>query len=198
LQIKKQNSIFDGLEEKETVWMSHGDKVESLPKGFEVIGSTLDCETAAIANTKKQLYGFQFHPEVFHTKKGLKMIENFVVGVCKAKQEWLMKEFAKQKIEEIKKQAIDKKVIVLVSGGVDSTVCLCLISKALGKDRVLGLHFDTGFMRKNESKEVIEEINKQEYSEVKLVDASSEFFKSLEGIIDPEKKRERQANGHKA
>ncbi len=190
-QIKSEKKgIFEGIEKEFNVWMSHGDKVESLPQGFEKAGSTDDCEFAAIANEEKKIYGLQFHPEVTHTENGLKIISNFIFNVCKCEKNWTMENYLEQKIEEIKKEAGDKNVFLLLSGGVDSTVCLALLDKALGSDRIHVLHVDTGFMRKNESEFVKTELEKLGIQKVHTIEAEEQFLNALEGIVEPEEKRE--------
>ncbi|HZX20020.1 MAG TPA: glutamine-hydrolyzing GMP synthase [archaeon] len=183
------NVLFNGLPKEFTVWMSHGDTVESLPKGFENIGETEDCANAAIMNEEKQIYGLQFHPEVSHTQNGLKILSNFVFDVCGAHQNWTMENFLAEKIDEIQKETGDKNVFLLMSGGVDSTVALVLLDKALGSDRIHALHVDNGFLRKNESETVVRELENLGLGEIHLVDASKEFLEKLEGIVEPEEKR---------
>ena len=190
LEIKNKAAIFSGLGKKENVWMSHGDKVSALPKGFEAIASTADCGNAAVADFERNFFGLQFHPEVTHTAKGMKIFENFVFGVCGCRKDWSMRDFAREKIDEIKKQAGEKNVFLLASGGVDSTVALALLSKALGKERVFSLHVDTGFMRKNESKGIKEALESLGYCSLKVAGAEAQFFGALQGVSEPEKKRE--------
>ncbi|MFC1691181.1 glutamine-hydrolyzing GMP synthase [Nanoarchaeota archaeon] len=184
IDIKNKNDLFQGLNDSETVWMSHGDNVEEIPKGFEILASTADCPVAGMGNGK--YFGLQFHPEVTHTPNGMKILENFV-NICKAKKEWTMKNFANEKIEEIKKQANEKNVFLLVSGGVDSTVGFVLLNKALGAERVHGLHIDNGFMRKDESILVKESL--AHYPNLHIYDASDEFLDSVKDVYDPEEKR---------
>ena len=189
LEIKNHQLLFDGFGEKEIVWMSHGDIVEKLPKGFQVIASTKECENAAIADFARKIFGLQFHPEVSHTKNGLKILENFVVKVCNCKREWTMGKYVGEKQREIVKAVGNKNVFMLVSGGVDSTVALALLSKALGRERIAALHVDTGFLRENESKKIMDKINSLGFCELHFVNASKEFFSALKGVIDPEEKR---------
>ncbi|MFA4855346.1 MAG: glutamine-hydrolyzing GMP synthase [archaeon] len=190
LAILKKEPLFHGLGKKETVWMSHGDRVEELPPGFEVIGSTADCENAAVADFSRNFFGLQFHPEVTHTPNGMKMLGNFVFGVCRCEKDWSLRGFVEEKVAGIRKQAGEKNVFLLASGGVDSTVALALLSRALGKERVFSLHVDTGFMRKNESASIKKVLASLGFSELKVVDASDDFFAALKGIADPERKRE--------
>ena len=189
LEIDERKGLFSGLEEKEPVWMSHGDKVEEMPAGFEAIAKTSDCKSAAMANFDKRLFGLQFHPEVTHTPHGMKILENFVFGVCKCEKNWSMKNFLEQKVEEIKERASGKNVFLLASGGVDSTVALALLDKALGQERVYSLHVDTGFMRKKESESVDRALKELGFGNFHVVQAEKEFFESVEGIAEPEKKR---------
>ncbi len=190
LDVGKASGLFAGLAEVETVWMSHGDRVEGLPKGFKVLAGTSDCETAAVADLSRKFFGLQFHPEVTHTPHGLKVLENFVFGVCGCKKDWSIEDFVERKTAEIRKQVRQRNVFLLASGGVDSTVALSLLNRALGRERVKALHVDTGFMRKNESEKVVEALKKQGFSSLDVVDGSEAFFRAVEGLADPEKKRE--------
>lgn len=189
LEIKNKKQLFAGMSSKEIVWMSHGDKVSVLPEGFEVIASTADCENAAIADFSRNYFGLQFHPEVTHTRHGLKILENFALGVCKCEPNWTIENYIGQKCGEIRKQVGDRNVFLLASGGVDSTVAFVLLEKALGTKKVFALHIDTGFMRKNESKAVSLALHKQGFSNFRSVNAEKEFFEALRGIIGPEEKR---------
>lgn len=189
LAVRKEVPLFEGLGDDETVWMSHGDTVIKLPYGFEIIGSTSDCEAAAVANVKKKLYGIQFHPEVTHTPNGMKILANFLFNVCRCKKEWSMENFIQSKVNELKKQVGNKKVFMLASGGVDSTVALALLADSLGNEKVHSLHVDTGFMRKGESNEVEDALKSLGYTNFNVLDASERFFKALENVVEPEEKR---------
>lgn len=190
MRLEKESAVFDGLPEKQVVWMSHHDQVVKAPKGFEVIGTTDICRIAAIAHEEKKFYGFQFHPEVVHTEHGMEMLANFVFDVCDCEKDWSMQNYLEKKIEEIQKKARDKKVLLLASGGVDSTVTLALLGMALEKSKIFALHVDTGLMREKETSEVKEALEKLGLAELRVVDYSNDFFKELEKVIDPEKKRE--------
>ena len=185
----EKSLLFKDLPKEFSVWMSHGDKVKKLPPGFEKAGSTNDCEYAAIFNEEKRIYGLQFHPEVTHTENGNQIISNFIFNVCNASKNWTMENYLHEKIEEIKKEVHDKNVFLLLSGGVDSTVALALLDKALGSERIHALHVDTGFMRENESEIVKTELEKLGIKEVHLVNAKERFLEKLEKVYEPEEKR---------
>ena len=182
-------SLLDNVLKKTVVWMSHGDSVAKMPTGFKNVAKTNDCEIAAMADAKRQIYGLQFHPEVHHTKEGTKMIENFVFKICKAEKNWKINNIVDDLIEKIKKQSKNKNVFILVSGGVDSSVAFALLTKALGKERVLGLYIDTGFMRLNESNEIKENFARAGFDNLETINASQDFFASLKDIYEPEEKR---------
>jgi GMP synthase (glutamine-hydrolysing) len=190
-QMKKEraSALTEGLSAKEQVWMSHGDSVQQLPKGFERIGSTIDCENAAIQDVEKKLFGLQFHPEVTHTPNGMKILENFVLKICKAERNWSMDDYADKKAVEIRQKAGKKKVFLLASGGVDSSVALALLQKALPLQQLFALHVDTGFMRKNESEEVEGSFSKLGIKNFKVLRVGNEFFAALKGVVEPEQKR---------
>ena len=168
--------------------MSHGDTVQKLAPGFAMIGQTADCIHAAVANIEKKFYGVQFHPEVTHTEQGTKMLNQFL-DICKVKRDWSIEQFMEEEIEIIKEKIGDKKVFLLVSGGVDSTVCFALLEKALGKNRVYGLLVDHGLMRLNEAPEVKEALNKIGFKNLHVTNKSNEFFTGLKNKTDPEEKR---------
>ncbi|MDO8428164.1 MAG: glutamine-hydrolyzing GMP synthase [Candidatus Diapherotrites archaeon] len=189
LEIIEKTKLLDGLEKKEIVWMSHGDSVIELPANFKEIARTHTLRNAGIMHQQKQIYGLQFHAEVKHTVHGMKILENFLFKICKTEKDWNSKHFLENKIKEIQQQTENKKVLVLASGGVDSTVCLALLAKALPSEQIIGLHIDTGFMRFNESKEVKKALNKVGYWNLKVIDGKYEFFFPLQRIIDPEEKR---------
>lgn len=189
LFVEEKEDIFKGLKDKEAIWMSHGDQVVKMPEGFELIGATTDCPVAAMRNKAKKIFGFQFHPEVRHTKRGLDILSNFVFDICKMKPDWKVDDMMKELTDGLKDEAKDKKVFLLVSGGVDSTVSFALLEKALGLDGVYGLHVDNGFMRKDESRKVVEYLKKAGFPDLQMVDASARFLKAVEGAVDPETKR---------
>jgi len=139
LQIKKSDSpLLKNIPQNSLAWMSHGDNVSKLPAGFSAIACTSDCEFAGVENAEKKIYGIQFHPEVTHSEYGNKFLENFAVDICGCKKSWSIKSYVPQISEKIAKAAEGKKVFLLVSGGVDSTVAFVLLNKVLGQERVLG------------------------------------------------------------
>ena len=190
----KNTSILNNVSSKTIVWMSHGDSVARMPAGFNKIAATNDCPIAGMADEKRQIYGLQFHPEVHHTVEGTKMIENFVFNICQAEKNWRIENIVDDLIQKIVEThsnvAVPKNVFILVSGGVDSSVAFALLTKALGKERVIGLYIDTGFMRLNESIEIQENFKKAGFDNIQTYDASQDFFASLKNKYDPEEKRQ--------
>ncbi|MBT4917525.1 glutamine-hydrolyzing GMP synthase, partial [Candidatus Peregrinibacteria bacterium] len=188
VEIKDKRGVLEGIETQEKTWMSHFDQVTEAPEGFEVVASTSDCPVAATANYEKNIYTLQFHPEVTHTPCGMTILENFV-NLSGAKREWSIDTYIDDITKEIQDKVEDKKVFLLISGGVDSTVAFLLLAKALGQDRVYGLFVDIGFMRKNEKKEVSEALKKVGVTNLHVYDAGDEYFAALEGKYEPEEKR---------
>ncbi len=194
LKIDAPGDLFEGVPASSDVWVSHGDSVEKLPDGFDVLGSTEDCAVAAMTHRAKNIYGVQFHPEVTHTEFGQRILENFVRRVCRCDSSW--KPSSAETIDAIEtdirtRVGATKKVLFFVSGGVDSSVAYKLCSDALGSDRVHGVYVDTGFMRKNESTEVIAAYEKAGFRNVRLRDASTEFLAAVGSETNPETKRKR-------
>lgn len=188
LSPQKSSPIFKGISKKTKVWMSHGDMVRKLASGFEVIGKTPDCSMAAVACHAKNFYGIQFHAEVTHTDEGMKILNNFL-NICDVKHDWSIEKFMDDEIEIIKKKIGDKKVFLLVSGGVDSTVCFALLEKALGAERVYGMLVDTGLMRLNEAAKVQKTLKSAGFKNLHVADKKEFFLGKLKGVYDPEQKR---------
>ncbi|MBU0662771.1 glutamine-hydrolyzing GMP synthase, partial [Candidatus Micrarchaeota archaeon] len=188
LIVDRASALFKGLDKTEIVWMSHGDTVLRMPPGFRKAGNTFDCDYAAMENKRARMFGLQFHPEVTHTEHGMKVLGNFVFGVCKAKKGWGMAGFLREKVKEVKRKVGKRSVFMLASGGVDSTVCLALLGKAIGAKRIFALHVDTGFMRKDESAGIAKALEKAKIK-LEVLDAGAQFFGKLDGVAEPEDKR---------
>ncbi|MDD5634469.1 MAG: glutamine-hydrolyzing GMP synthase [Candidatus Omnitrophica bacterium] len=188
VRYKKNNPLFRGMPASGVVWMSHCDKVGELPAGFVSIASSENTAFAAFCNTKLNVYGVQFHPEVVHTVNGDKILKDFLFGICKCKRTWTMKSFIERKIEEVRCQVGDGEVILGLSGGVDSTVSAVLLHKALGK-RLHCIFVDNGLLRKNEVERVKELFEKNIKLDLRIVDAREKFLLELKDVTDPEKKR---------
>ncbi len=187
---KKNNSLLtkNYLNRPKAVWMSHEDAVVKLPKNFKVIASTKDSKLTIIENTKRKVYGVQFHPEVTHTDNGKKILQNFLYLICKFKKKWTIQSQKKRLIVEIKNIVKKEKVICALSGGVDSSVVALLINKAIKKNLIC-IMVDTGLMRKNEFKNTYKIFKKKYNLNVKIINASKLFLKKLKNITNPEKKR---------
>ena len=185
-QLDIKSPLFIGLDEREQVWMSHFDQVVQLPDGFEVIGETDICSIAAYQNKERKIFGVQFHPEVIHTPNGDIILENFL-KIIDCKKEWKLEGWVETKIEQIQEEIGTKRVIMGVSGGVDSTVAAVLLSKA-----GVNAHFiyvDTGLMRLNETEEVEKIFKDLNITNFRIVEAEEEFLQNLQGVFDPEEKR---------
>ena len=181
------SKLFDGLQVEQTTWMSHIDYVKELPEGFRTVASTDSCPVAAMENRDKNIYAIQFHAEVNHTENGHDMIDNFLKKVCGAKGDWNMKDYAKEAKAAIQKKVGDQKVVLALSGGVDSSVCAKLLADAIG-DQLTCIFVDHGLMRKDEGKEV-EEAFKNTGMHFIHVDAKDRFLSRLKGVEEPEEKR---------
>jgi GMP synthase (glutamine-hydrolysing) len=188
LSVKKQEGLFKKIDNHTQTWMSHGDSIQKLPKGFVITGSTRNTKIAATANKRKKFYGLQFHPEVGHTPKGKIMLNNFLFDICGCKRSWTMKSFAKTAIEDIKETVGDKKVILGLSGGVDSSVTALLIHKAVGK-KLTCIFVDNGLLRKDEAVQLKKRLKQHLNINIKFVSAKLRFLQALSGVTDPEKKR---------
>ena len=187
LEITKDNELVSEVNKDSFVWMSHFDSVVNLAPGFELIGKT-NLSNAIAFNKEKQIYTIQFHAEVEYSEFGKKMLENFVFKIVKAKNEWKIQNIAKNKIDEIKKIVKNEKVLLGLSGGVDSSVVAALLNKAIDK-QLIPVFIDTGLMRKNEVLEVKKVFEQKLKMKLIVVDASKQFFNSLLNVEDPEKKR---------
>ena len=189
VDVLKKEDVFSDVSGEEVVWMSHFDQVTRVPEGFEVTAKSPDCPIAGMTDHANRFYAIQFHPEVTHTLCGMKILENFV-EITGAKREWSIEKFIEREIAEIKGRIGGRKVFMLVSGGVDSTVAFTLLVRALGEEKVFGLFIDTGFMRKGEREEVAKALEVFGVKNFRVEDASGAFFEALREVYDPEKKRQ--------
>ena len=183
----RENPLFKGFEDNSQVWMSHGDTITRLPEGFKVIASTEKVQNAAYQAEGEKLWGVQFHPEVFHSVQGTLLLKNFVVDICGSSQSWSAASFVDSTVAELKAQLGDDRVILGLSGGVDSSVAAVLLNRAIG-NRLTCIFVDHGMLRKNEFKNVLHDYECLGLNVIG-VDASEKFFKDLEGVTDPEQKR---------
>jgi len=189
LHTLRRHPLFANLNGEAQVWMNHRDQVESVPAGFDVLGSTETCAIAAMADRERPLMAVQFHPEVVHTPQGQQLLANFVFDVCHCDKDWDPKDRIGPIEREIRAVAADRSVFFFVSGGVDSTVAYTLCLRALGPERVFGIYVDTGLMRQDETayvRRLFEQLGAQAF---RVEEAEEEFLKALESVTDPEAKR---------
>ena len=184
---KKDSLIFKNIPDNTIVWMSHADHVNKMAEGFEIIAHT-DSSIAAIENRDKKIYAFQYHPEVTHSEHGFEMLKNFVFEIVGAEKNWSMENYIETTVKEIKEKVGNKKVILGLSGGVDSSVAAMLINKAIGK-QLTCIFVDTGLLRKNEAKYVMDIYAQNFDMNIKCINAEERFLSKLKGIEDPEEKR---------
>ena len=184
-----QSKLMEGVPAESVVWMSHTDRISQVPAGFRVTAHTDVCPVAAMENPDKKLYAVQFHPEVTHSEFGKQMLRNFLYNVCQCHGQWRMDSFIEDTVRALREKIGDKKVILGLSGGVDSSVCAALLSRAI-PGRLTCIYIDHGFMRKNETEEVRAAFAGRAL-DLRIIDASEQFLKALEGVTDPEEKRKR-------
>ncbi len=187
---KKASKIFPKkiINKNINVWMSHSDKVTKIPKGFVITGKSTNSTISSFSLEEKNIYALQFHPEVTNTQFGINIIKTFIMSICKCKKSWTTKNIIQEKISEIKKIVQNEKVLLALSGGVDSTVVAALLKKSI-KSNLICMFIDTGLLRKNEKEEVKENIQKKLKLNLKVIDAQSIFMKKLQGVTNPESKR---------
>ena len=188
IKFNQNSAIFNGANNNQVVWMSHGDRVEKLPKGFEKIAQTENSPFSAIANRAKNIYAFQFHPEVYHTKEGAIYLKNFAKNICNITERWTIGNFAKEQIKKIQDEVKDGKVLCAVSGGVDSSVVAALLNEAIG-DKLIPIFIDTGLLRANERIAVEDMFKNKLKIPLITVDATDIYLEKLKGVTDPEQKR---------
>jgi GMP synthase (glutamine-hydrolysing) len=186
-QLDTQCAIFRGLPQTLITWMSHGDYVKKLPEGFRIAAHSKNCPAAAVANDERKIYGVQFHPEVMHTQRGTEIIRNFLYNVCGCTGDWSMGDYAKTAVESLRAEIGGGKVLLALSGGVDSAVAAALLSRAVGR-QLTCIFVDHGLMRKNEGDEVEAAFSGREINFVR-VNAEERFLSKLEGVTEPERKR---------
>ena len=188
LQIDTRTPLFDGLGEHLDIWSSHGDKLTALPEGFRSVAHTENSLFAAIENDSQQIYALQFHPEVSHTPRGKEIIENFLLRICHCAMDWTMGSFIDEACARVRQQVGDQKVVLGLSGGVDSSVAAALLHKAIG-DQLTCIFVNNGLLRENEA-EVVQRIFGENFQiKLKYVDAAESFLRLLAGVSDPETKR---------
>jgi GMP synthase (glutamine-hydrolysing) len=188
LHIDHHSDLFAGLGETTSVWMSHGDALSKMPDGFEPIAHSHNAPICAIRNQNKKMFGVQFHPEVVHTPDGKKILANFLLKICGAKDNWTPASFVEQAEKKIRAHVGSAKVLCALSGGVDSSVLAVLLHRAIG-DQLHCVHINNGLMRKNESEQVVKTFRDTFHINLSYVDATDIFLSRLAGVEDPEKKR---------
>lgn len=185
--VDPEDRLLKGISDNSQVWMSHGDTITRIPDNYKIIASTVDVENAAYKIDGEETYAIQFHPEVYHTTEGTKILENFLVDICKCKQDWTPDSFIETTVNQLREKLQNDKVVLGLSGGVDSSVAGVLLNKAIGKNLTC-IFVDNGLLRKNEFENVLDS-----YKDMGLnvigVDASQKFWDDLKGVTDPEKKR---------
>jgi len=190
ITIRNDRDLFFGLGKRDDhiVWMSHGDRIDCVPEGFEILASSENSPVAAMANSSKKYFGVQFHPEVAHTHDGTKILENFLFKICGCDPSWDMASFVHRTIESLRKKIGDNQVVCGLSGGVDSSVTAVLLHRAIGS-RLACILVDNGLMRRHEAEDVMRVFRECYGMALHLVDASDHFLRCLKGITDPEEKR---------
>jgi GMP synthase (glutamine-hydrolysing) len=188
LHIKRRQGVFKGIQTKTQCWMSHGDSIQRLPNGFTISAATENTAAAAAAHRNKRLIGVQFHPEVAHTPMGKKMLRNFLFDVCGCARSWTMQSFARDAVEDIRQTVGDRKVILGLSGGVDSSVTAILLHKSIHK-QLTCIFVDNGLLRKREADKLKATLKQHLNINIRFVNARTRFLKALAKVTDPEKKR---------
>ena len=181
-------TLLEGVSPRSTVWMSHGDRVEEMSSGFNVVGRSEPCPVAAVEDHERRWYGLQFHPEVHHSVEGRTVLSNFLFGICEARCEWRMERFAEEMQARVAEQVGDARVVLGLSGGVDSSVAAVLVHRAIG-DRLTCIFVDNGLLRAGEADDVEETFRDHFKIDLRAVDARERFLSELEGVDDPEEKR---------
>lgn len=187
VSIDENDPLFNGVTAGTQVWMSHGDTIVRIPEGYNITGSTGDVKVAAFRISGEQTWGIQFHPEVYHTTEGTRMLGNFVKGICRCRGDWTPESFVEMTVRSLRQQLGDDRVVLGLSGGVDSSVAAILLDRAIG-ERLTSIFVDNGLLRKNEYAAVLDAYRRMGLN-VRGVDASADFIGALRGVNDPESKR---------
>ena len=188
LTINNKNLLLEDVKNQSIMWMSHGDSIEKLPDNFYKIGQTENTSHAAIANDQRNLFGVQFHPEVVHSEYGITLIKNFLYKICKCQADWTTEAFIEEAIPKIREQVGNKKVLLALSGGVDSSTLAFLLHKAIG-DKLICMFIDQGFMRKGEPEFLMNFFDEKFHIRVEYINSRDRFINKLKGVSDPEQKR---------
>ncbi|MCX7934239.1 MAG: glutamine-hydrolyzing GMP synthase, partial [Planctomycetota bacterium] len=188
LAVIGKSALFEGLPLDLDVWMSHGDQISRLPAGFCTIAKSATCPHAAIADEQRRLYGVQFHPEVVHTPRGREVLRNFLYGICGARGDWEMSAFIDETVQRVRAEVGDARVVLGLSGGVDSSVTAVLLHRALG-EQLHCIFVDNGLLRKGECERVVEKYGRHFQLNLRAVRAGERFLAALAGVVDPEAKR---------
>ena len=188
LHVSNGSKLFNGIGEQIDIWSSHGDKMTAMPAGFRTVAHTENSAFAAIEDPERKLYGLQFHPEVAHTPRGKEILQNFVFHICGASMDWTMGSFIEEACERVRRQVGDQKVVLGLSGGVDSSVTAALLHKAIG-DQLTCIFVNNGLLRSREEEMVQRVFDENFHIRLKYVDAADRFLSLLKGVIDPEEKR---------
>ncbi len=188
LTIDKNTDVFTELGSETQVWMSHGDYIETPPANFVITAHTANTPVAGMANAERNIYGVQFHPEVVHTPEGMKMLRNFLFDICQCRGDWNMGSFVDQAIAAIRKQVGNKRVLCALSGGIDSSVAAVLVHRAVG-DQLTCVYVNHGFMRKNESEQVVKTFREGFNMNLVYANVPERFMNRIAGVVEPEEKR---------
>ncbi len=188
IRVSEASPLFDGLAERETVWMSHGDRVVGLPPGFRACAATASAPLVAIEDPARRIFGIQFHPEVSHTVSGGEILRNFLYRVCAADGDWVMASYVEEAIDDVRSTVGEERVLCGLSGGVDSSVVAALLNRAIG-DRLTAVFVDNGLLRKGELHQVLHDLRDRLGLPVVAVDAADRFLAALAGVEEPEQKR---------
>lgn len=188
INCQNDSVLFSDLNKKQTVWMSHGDHVSKLPDSCRITSNSDSIRVASYESKDQKFFGVQFHPEVTHTTNGLKMLDKFI-DICIEERDWKAENFKESLVQQVRDEAKGRKLVLMLSGGVDSLVALELCIQAVGNQNVMSIHVDTGFMRKNESKEIMKHFEKLGFENIKVINAEDMYLKELKDITNPETKR---------